>query len=168
MKESWKLYRSKESKFWQKQNSRSKNTKKEPISIKTTFAIWKTRLILEIWISDVLFKGCLEARQAQDRLQQEVSDIERALQEDRLREFSDIEAINRNHEFYVGEYSRTKLQENKNTINNLMSKVRELQYEINCMHDSKDFKDAESMHSGPLSHFPSESALFPPKMIKED
>ena len=29
------------------------------------------------------------------------------------------------------------------------------------MHDSKDFKDAESMHSGQLTHVPSDSALFP-------
>ena len=40
-------------------------------------------------------------------------------------------------------------------------KRREFQYEIIYMHDSKDFKDAESMHSGPLSHVPCESALFP-------
>ena len=29
------------------------------------------------------------------------------------------------------------------------------------MHDSKDFKDAESVHSGQLSHVPSESASHP-------
>ena len=44
-----------------------------------------------------------------------------------------------------------------------MNKVQELQYEINCMHHSKGFKDAESVHSGPLSHVPSESALIPPQ-----
>ena len=42
-----------------------------------------------------------------------------------------------------------------------MNKVQELQYEINCMHDSKGFKVTESEHSGPLFHVPSESALFP-------
>ena len=41
-----------------------------------------------------------------------------------------------------------------------MEKVRELLCEINHMHDSKDFMDAESMYSGQLSHVPNESALF--------
>ena len=44
-----------------------------------------------------------------------------------------------------------------------MNRVRELQCEVNHMHDSRDFKDAESMHSGQHSHVPSESALFPPQ-----
>ena len=39
--------------------------------------------------------------------------------------------------------------------------MQELQCEINYMHDSKNSKVAESMHSGQLSHVPSESALFP-------
>ena len=42
--------------------------------------------------------------------------------------------------------------------------MQELQYEIICMHDSKDFKDAQSVHSGQLSHVPSDSALFPPQI----
>ena len=69
--------------------------------------------------------------------------------------------MKRNHEFYVEEFVRTKLQENQNTIKNLMNRVRELQCKIDYMHDSKDFKDAESMHSGQFSHVPNEFALFP-------
>ena len=42
-----------------------------------------------------------------------------------------MEAMKRNHGFYVDEFSHTKLQENQNIINNLMNSVRELQYEIN-------------------------------------
>ena len=72
-------------------------------------------------------------------------------------------------DFCVDEFSRTKLQENQKIINTLMNRVRELQCEMNCMHDSKDCKDAESMHSGPFSYIPSESALFLfSKMIEED
>ena len=44
----------------------------------------------------------------------------------------ELEALMRNREFYVDESSRTKVQENQNTINNLMNKVQELQYENNC------------------------------------
>ena len=43
----------------------------------------------------------------------------------------------------------------------LTGKILELQNEINCMNDSRDFKDAESVRSG-LSHVPSQPALLPP------
>ena len=42
-------------------------------------------------------------------------------------------------------------------------RVREVQCEINCMHDTKDFKVAEAMHSAQLSHVPSESSFFLPQ-----
>ena len=51
--------------------------------------------------------------------------------------------------------------EDQNTIDELTGKVQELQNEINCMNDSRDFKDAESVRSGQLSHVPSEPVLFP-------
>ena len=69
-------------------------------------------------------EGYKEASQAKDRLQQEEADRERALQQDRLGGFQESEAMKRNHEFYVDKFSRTKLQENQNTINNLMDRVR--------------------------------------------
>ena len=64
--------------------------------------------------------------------------------------------MKRNHEFYVDGFSRTKLQENQHTINNLVDIVREIQCEINYMHDSENLKDAESVHSGQLSHVASD------------
>ena len=42
-----------------------------------------------------------------------------------------------------------------------MARIQELQNEVNCMNDSRDFKDAESECSGQLSHVPSQPALFP-------
>ena len=41
------------------------------------------------------------------------------------------------------------------------ARIQELQNEVNCMNDSRDFKDAESVRSG-LSHVPSQPAFFPP------
>ena len=41
------------------------------------------------------------------------------------------------------------------------AKIEELQKEVICMNDSRDFKDAESVRSGP-SHVPSQPALLPP------
>ena len=62
--------------------------------------------------------------------------------------------------FMLMNSQQQKLQVNQNTINNVMDKVREIQFEIDEMYDSKDFKDALSMCSGQLSHVPSDSPSF--------
>ena len=49
----------------------------------------------------------------------------------------------------------------RDTILELRARIQELQNEVNCMNDSRDFKDAESVRSG-LFHVPSQPALFPP------
>ena len=59
------------------------------------------------------------------------------------------------------EFSRRKLIENQDTINELTARIQELQNEVNCMNDWRDFKDAESVRSG-LSHVTSQPAFFPP------
>ena len=74
-----------------------------------------------------------------------------------------MEASKRNHEVSCDEFSKAKFDQNQNVINAFRNKVQELQHEINCMHDSRDFKVAESVLSGPLSNVPCESALFPPQ-----
>ena len=51
--------------------------------------------------------------------------------------------------------------ENQDTINELTARIQELQNEVVCMNDTRDFKDAESGRSG-LSDVPSQPALFPP------
>ena len=45
-------------------------------------------------------------------------------------------------------------------------KIQDLQNEINCMNDSKDFQDAESIRSG-NAHFTSRPVSFPPHPILE-
>ena len=57
--------------------------------------------------------------------------------------------------------SRRRLIEDRDTFHELTSKIQELQNEINCMNDSRDFKDAESVRSG-QSHVTSQLAFFPP------
>ena len=44
--------------------------------------------------------------------------------------------------------ARRKLIEDQNTILELSGRLQELQNEVNCMNDSKDFQDAESVCSG--------------------
>ena len=56
--------------------------------------------------------------------------------------------------------ARRKLIEDQNTILELSGRVQELQNEVNCMNDSKDIQDAESVRSGNshvTSVFPSSS-----------
>ena len=57
--------------------------------------------------------------------------------------------------------SRRKLIEYRDTVLELTGKIQELQNEINCMNDSRDFKDAESVRSG-QSHVTSQPVFFPP------
>ena len=57
--------------------------------------------------------------------------------------------------------SRRKLVDDRDTILELTGKIQELQNEINCMNDSRDFQDAESVRSG-QSHVTSQPVFFPP------
>ena len=72
-----------------------------------------------------------------------------------------MEELKRVQELRIDESSRRRLIENQDTINELTARIQELQNEVNCMNDSRDFKDAESVRSG-LSHVPSQPALLPP------
>ena len=49
--------------------------------------------------------------------------------------------------------------EDRDTILELTDKIQELQNEVNCMNDLRDFKDAESVRSG-ISHVTSRPALL--------
>ena len=62
--------------------------------------------------------------------------------------------------------ARRKLIEDQNTILELSGRVQELQNEVNCMNDSKDFQDAESVRSG-NSHVGSRPMSFPTHPIPE-
>ena len=62
--------------------------------------------------------------------------------------------------------ARRKLIEDQNTIMELSGRLQELQNEVNCMNDSKDFQDAESVRSG-NSHVTNQPMLFPPHPIPE-
>ena len=62
--------------------------------------------------------------------------------------------------------ARRKLIEDQNTILELSGRVLELQNEVNCMNDSKDFQDTESDRSG-NSHVTSRPVSFPPHPIPE-
>ena len=57
--------------------------------------------------------------------------------------------------------ARRRLVEDQDTILELTGKIQELHNEINCMNDSRDFQDAESVRRG-HSHVASQLVSFPP------
>ena len=62
--------------------------------------------------------------------------------------------------------ARRKLIEDQNTIMEFSGRLQELQNEVNCMNDSEDFQDAESVRSG-NSHVASQPGAFPKHPIPE-
>ena len=62
--------------------------------------------------------------------------------------------------------ARRKLVEDQDTLLELTGRVQELQNEVNCMNDSKDFQDAESIRSG-NSHVTSRPVSFPRHPVPE-
>ena len=72
-----------------------------------------------------------------------------------------MEELKRVQESRVDEFSRIRLVENQDIVNELTTRIQELQNDVNCMNDSRDFRDAESVRSG-LSHVTSQPVSFPP------
>ena len=95
--------------------------------------------------------GCEQFRRDQLLLQEELSEQNRALRETRIRNKT-WKNCRKSHVLKVEELSKTL---------SCRAKIQELQNEVNCMNDSRDFKDAESVRGGP-SHVPSQPALLPP------
>ena len=62
--------------------------------------------------------------------------------------------------------TRQKFIEDQNTIMDLSGRLQELQNEVNCMNDSEDFQDAESIPCGNC-HGTSRPVSFPPHPISE-
>ena len=62
--------------------------------------------------------------------------------------FAEMEELRKFESSTFDTMKRLKLIEDKNTILELSRRVQELQNEVNCMNDSKDFQDAELVRSG--------------------
>ena len=78
-----------------------------------------------------------------------------------MKSLHEMEELKRVQGSRFDEFLRRRLIENPDTITELTARIQELQNEVNCLNDSRDFKDAESVRSG-LSHVPSQPALLPP------
>ena len=94
-------------------------------------------------------------------LHEQLPEQNRDRREAHLKSLSEMEELKRFQGSTFDEFSRRRLIEDQDTILEVTARIQELQNEVNCMNDSRDFKDAESVRSG-LSHVTSQPALHPP------
>ena len=88
-----------------------------------------------------------QLRRDQQRLHEQLSEQNRDLREAHIKSLNEMEELKRFQGSTFDEFSRRRLIEDRDTILELTAKIQELQNEVNCMNDSRDFKDAESVRS---------------------
>ena len=106
-------------------------------------------------------QGDEQLRRDQQLLHDQLLEQNRELREAHEKSLMEMEELMRFQGSTFETFSRRKLIEDRDTILDFTGKIQELQNEVNCMNDSKDFKDAESVRSG-QSHVSSQPAFFPP------
>ena len=99
-------------------------------------------------------------------LQEELWRQKLEFREARQQSLKEMEELRKFQSSTFDTLARRKLIEDQNTIMELSGRVQELQNEVNCMNDSKDFQDAESVRSG-NSHVTSRPMSFPTHPIPE-
>ena len=120
------------------------------------------RTIIAEYSEKVLHHELLAAQAEQDR---------KILQEEFLRQQQDFREVHQQdlmkqkelQKFQIStfdEFAQKKFIEDQKIIMELSGRLQELQNEVNCMNDSRDFQDAESVRSG-NSHVTSPPGLFP-------
>ena len=97
-----------------------------------------------------------ERRLLQGQLWQQKLEFREAHQ----RSLTEMEELRKFQSSAFDTMARRKFIEDQNTILELGQRVQELQNEVNCLNDSKDFQDAESIRSG-NSHVTSQPVSLP-------
>ena len=100
-------------------------------------------------------------RRDQLLLHEQLSEQNRDLREAQMKSLKGMEELKRLQELRVDEFFEKKIDRKSRHCLWTQARIQELQSEANCMNDSRDFKDTESVRSG-LSHVPSQPALFLP------
>ena len=111
----------------------------------------------------------LQAARAEEErriLQEELWRQQKDFREVHQQSLTEMEELRKFQSSTFDTLARRKLIEDQNTIMELSGRVQELQNEVNCMNDSKDFQDAESVRSG-NSHVTSQPMLFPTHPIPQ-
>ena len=109
-------------------------------------------------------QGDERRRQDQQHLHEQLLKQNWDLREVHEKCLSEMEELKRFQGSTFDTIARRKLVEDRDTILELTGKIQELQNEINCMNDSRDFQDAESVRSG-QSHVTSQPVSFPPHPV---
>ena len=101
-----------------------------------------------------------QLRRDQQLLHEQLLEQNRDLREAHEKSLNEMEELKRCQGSTFDTISRRKLVEDRDTILELTGKNQELQNEINCTNDSRDFQDAESVRSG-QSHVTSQPPPHP-------
>ena len=125
-------------------------------------SIQKLNGIIESQLCEInhALAGDEQLRRYQQLLHEQLLGQNRDLREAHENSLNEMEELKRLQGSTFDKFSRRKLIEDRHTILELTAKIQELQNEVNCRNDSRDFKDAESVRSGP-SHVTSQPALVP-------
>ena len=105
-------------------------------------------------------------RRDQQLLQGQLLQQNLELREAHQKSLSEIEELKKFQSSTFDTIARRRLVDDQDTISELTGRIQDLQNEINCMTDSKEFQDAESIRSG-NSHVTSRPVSFPPHPIPE-
>ena len=111
----------------------------------------------------------LQAAQAEEErrlLQGQLWQQKLEFREAHQRNLTEMEELRKFQSSAFDTMARRKFIEDQNTILELSGRVQELQNEVNCMNDSKECQDAESIRSG-NSHVTSRTVSFPKHPIPE-
>ena len=113
---------------------------------------------------------CAQAEELQRRDQQllheQLLQQNSELREAHNKSLSEMEELKKFQSSTFDTIARRRLVEEQDTVLELTGRIQELQNEINCMSDSKEVQDAESIRSG-NSHVTSRPVSFPPHPIPE-
>ena len=95
----------------------------------------------------------VRAEQERKILQEEIWRQRQDFREVHQQNLTEMKELQKFQNSTFDELTRQKFIEDQNTITELSGRLQELQNEVNCMSDSEDFQDAESVRSG-NSHAP--------------
>ena len=109
-------------------------------------------------------QGDEQHRRDQQLLHEQLLEQNPDLREAHEKSLNEMEELKRFQGSTFDTTSMRKLVEDRDTILELTGKIQELQNEIDCMNDSRDFQDAESVRSG-QSHVTSQPVSFPPQPV---
>ena len=120
------------------------------------------KTIIAEYCEKVAHHEFLAAQAEQDRriLQEELLRQQQDFHEVHQQDLIKMKELQKFQNSTFDEFTRQKFIEDQKIIMELSGRLQDLQNEVNCMNDSKDFQDVESVRSG-NSHITSQPGVFP-------